>query len=156
MKRSIPLLAVAMLACWGMVGCTACQGTNDYCGPLPDEPCDFFYRRNSILGGDLQSYDPEAEQRQLGDSQQESVPTPAPEQGSEMQPSPAPEPMPPEGDLPTEMDLPPDSGEPAGSDAPPSEGESPPGASLRPYKADPYGYQPPKRPRGLLSSLLGR
>jgi hypothetical protein len=155
MMRSIPLLAVALLACCGMAGCTACQGANDYCGPLPDEPCDFFYRRNSILGGDLQTRDPEAEQQQQQQAApgQENVPTPAPEQNGE---TPAPEPMPPEGDLPAEMDLPPDTGEPADSEPPPSEGDLPPGASLRPYKADPYSYQPPKRSRGLLSSLFGR
>lgn len=148
MKGSIPLLAVVLLACSSAVGCTACQGTNDYCGPLPDEPCDFFYRRNSILGGDLQSHDPEAGQQQP--SQQENLPTPAPEQGGETQPSLAPEPMPPEAEMPSDADLPPES-----ADEPPPDGELPPGASLH-RRHDPYAYHAARKPKGLFSSFFGR
>lgn len=35
------------------LGCRgACQSHNDYTGPLPYEPSDFLFRKNSILGGD--------------------------------------------------------------------------------------------------------
>lgn len=35
------------------LGCrNACQSRLDYTGPLPAEPSDFLYRKNSILGGD--------------------------------------------------------------------------------------------------------
>jgi hypothetical protein len=35
------------------VGCRgACDSHNDYTGPLPYEPSDFLFRKNSILGGD--------------------------------------------------------------------------------------------------------
>ena len=160
MLRSIPLLAVALLACWGASGCTSCQGTYDYCGPLPDEPCDFFYRRNSILGGDLQTRNPEAAEQQTAPEQQESVPTPAPENGDGTSSAPAPEPMPPDADVPEEMDLPGESDAPSNSDAPPegeapAEGDLPPGASIHSYR-DPYAHQQSQRPRGPIGSLFRR
>lgn len=52
MSRFVLLLIVSLLASAGAVGCRSCAGQLDYCGPMPDEPCDFMHRRNSILGGD--------------------------------------------------------------------------------------------------------
>jgi hypothetical protein len=46
----ITLLALLILLA-SAAGCRQCQSCNDYCGPLPDEPCDFMYRKNSILSG---------------------------------------------------------------------------------------------------------
>ncbi|HVX60034.1 MAG TPA: hypothetical protein VHC19_05530 [Pirellulales bacterium] len=87
MSRFVPLLIVLWLASAGAVGCRSCAGQLDYCGPMPDEPCDFMHRRNSILGGDKR---PEA-MAALAESQAEdeaeaggenvdgeNVPTPAP------------------------------------------------------------------------------
>jgi hypothetical protein len=48
----ITLLALLILLA-SAAGCRQCQSCYDYCGPLPEEPCDFLYRKNSILyGGD--------------------------------------------------------------------------------------------------------
>lgn len=45
------LLGLVALSC--AVGCrNACQSHLDYTGPLPAEPSDFLFRKNSILGGD--------------------------------------------------------------------------------------------------------
>ena len=152
MMRSIPLLVVVLLTCWGAAGCTSCQGTNDYCGPLPDEPCDFFYRRNSILGGDQQMRNTATEQ---APSQQENLPTPAPESpDGEGQETPTPAPMPPDADVPPETDLPPNSDAPTDSNAPP-ESELPPGAAIE-SGTDPYAYQPAEPPHGLFGSLFRR
>ena len=77
MKRLILLLAALLCLPWGAVGCRSCQSNLDYCGPLPDEPCDFMYRRNSILGGDPHSTaDLDAAPTEVN---QEDLPTPAPE-----------------------------------------------------------------------------
>ncbi|HUY87123.1 MAG TPA: hypothetical protein VMV10_00150 [Pirellulales bacterium] len=145
MMRSILLLAAVLPICWGVVGCHACQGTYDYCGPLPDEPCDFFYRRNSILGGDSNVSSAETEEAPAA-KEEENVPTPAPEQpDGGLQYMPSPTPMPPEADMPSESEPPPD------SDSAPETAPRP-GAKLRP-QADPYAFRP-QRSRGLLGSLF--
>jgi hypothetical protein len=98
MKRVILLLAALLFLPWGAVGCRSCQSNLDYCGPLPDEPCDFMYRRNSILGGDPRSTaDLDANP---GEVNQEDLPTPAPEGPQGELPNEAtPMPMPPEEGL---------------------------------------------------------
>ena len=102
MNRSILLLVALLLLPWGAMGCRSCQGCLDYCGPLPDEPCDFMHRRNSILGGDKRpdagaaAAEPTTAEQQ-GD---ENVPTPAAEPSDE----PAPMPMPPEAGVTPQAD----------------------------------------------------
>jgi hypothetical protein len=44
----ITLLTLLILLA-SAAGCRQCQNTHDYCGPLPEEPCDFMARKNSIL-----------------------------------------------------------------------------------------------------------
>ncbi len=44
----ITLLALLILLA-SAAGCRQCQSGYDYCGPLPEEPCDFMARKNSIL-----------------------------------------------------------------------------------------------------------
>lgn len=72
------------------VGCRgACQSHDDYTGPLPYEPSDFLFRKNSILGGDpamsqrmaegLSDTPTVPEEETAGDeAPPENVPTPAP------------------------------------------------------------------------------
>jgi hypothetical protein len=48
MYRRITLLAILIVLA-SMAGCRQCQSCLDYCGPLPEEPCDFMARKNSIL-----------------------------------------------------------------------------------------------------------
>lgn len=102
MIRPVLLLVALLLLTWGAVGCRSCQSHLDYCGPLPDEPCDFTHRRNSILGGDKR---PEAAMMTTtegeaapGDEpqQDEDVPTPAPTPAPELQEGEAPSPLSPE------------------------------------------------------------
>ncbi|HEX7450373.1 MAG TPA: hypothetical protein VF306_22625 [Pirellulales bacterium] len=51
MGQRLLLLGLGILAF--SLGCrNTCQSHLDYTGPLPAEPSDFLYRRNSILGGD--------------------------------------------------------------------------------------------------------
>lgn len=91
MNRAGLLLLALMLLSGGAGGCRSCQGHLDYCGPLPDEPCDFMYRRNSILGGDRR---PEA-MAAMAEAQAKEQAETAGEAGGEMQeeenvPTPAP------------------------------------------------------------------
>lgn len=72
------------------VGCRgACQSHDDYTGPLPYEPSDFLFRKNSILGGDPAmsqrmaeglSDTPTVPEEETADEESptEDVPTPAP------------------------------------------------------------------------------
>lgn len=72
------------------VGCRgACQSHDDYTGPLPYEPSDFLFRKNSILGGDpamsqrmaegLSDTPTVPEEETAGEeAPTEEVPTPAP------------------------------------------------------------------------------
>ena len=95
MQRPILLLAALLMMSWGAAGCRTCQGNLDYCGPLPDEPCDFMYRRNSILGGDPQST--ANLDAAPSEDDEENLPTPVPEpQDGELPDEAAPMPMPPE------------------------------------------------------------
>lgn len=175
MLRSILLLAALLLMNFGAAGCRSCQGTNDYCGPLPDAPCDFFYRRNSILGGDMTVETPETKAAP-GAKAEENVPTPAPQQqpgGLQYMPSPTPMPpgedsspdsaappgsaMPPDAALPPESDLPPDSSGPGDSEPlpdaeAPNEALPPQGARIQAPR-DPYAYRP-QRSGGVLGSLF--
>ena len=95
MKRVILLLAALLFLPWGAIGCRTCQSDLDYCGPLPDEPCDFMYRRNSILGGDPQST--ANLEAAPSEDDEENLPTPVPQaQDGELPEEAAPMPMPPE------------------------------------------------------------
>lgn len=52
MLKRIGLLLVLFVL--PAAGCTMCASHNDYCGPVQSgcDSCDFFARRNSVLGGD--------------------------------------------------------------------------------------------------------
>lgn len=146
MTRWILLLAALSLMNFGAAGCRSCQGTNDYCGPLPDAPCDFFYRRNSILGGDTSVEAPASEAAPAA-KDEENVPTPAPEQqpgGLEYMPSPTP--MPPDENSSPDAETPPGSAMPGESDLPP-DSNSPPDSELLPEAEDPSGALPPQGAR---------
>ncbi|HUY33838.1 MAG TPA: hypothetical protein VMV69_13900 [Pirellulales bacterium] len=93
----ITLLALLILLA-SAAGCRQCQNCYDYCGPLPDEPCDFRYRKNSILyRGNEEVVADEATVSEPEDGMilegDEGAVTPAPdEEGSAPQLSPVPDP----------------------------------------------------------------
>jgi hypothetical protein len=92
----ITLLALLILLA-SAAGCRQCQSCNDYCGPLPDEPCDFMYRKNSILSdgdGDVVTDEvvtTESEDGVISEEDEGSI-TPAPGRGSAPRLSPEPDP----------------------------------------------------------------
>jgi hypothetical protein len=91
----ITLLALLILLA-SAAGCRQCQSCNDYCGPLPDEPCDFMYRKNSILsdGGDVVADEVitiESEDGVISEGDDSTI-TPAPGRGSVPRLSPEPDP----------------------------------------------------------------
>lgn len=92
----ITLLALLILLA-SAAGCRQCQNCYDYCGPLPDEPCDFMYRKNSILSGgngDVvadEMITSESEDGVISEEDDGTV-TPAPARDSAPQLSPLPDP----------------------------------------------------------------
>lgn len=81
------LIGLASLSC----GCRMCSSAYDYCGPVFDDGGhNFFYRKNSILGGDADGgYAAEYLESEAAEEPLQPIPAPSGPQARHGQPTPA-------------------------------------------------------------------